>query len=78
MIIAHTSLWMPMGVVICFGTLFTLPMTITILPIAFWKVFERDTQRFALRQKTFNRFEEGLERREQLIEAYNIKKENHE
>lgn len=46
MILAHTSLWMPMGVVICFGTLFTLPTTITILPIAFWKVFEKDTRRF--------------------------------
>jgi multidrug efflux pump subunit AcrB len=32
MIIAHTSLWMPMGVVICFGTIFTLPLTLTILP----------------------------------------------
>lgn len=46
MILAHTSLWMPMGVVICFGTLFTLPSTITLLPIAFWKVFAKDTKRF--------------------------------
>ena len=37
MIIAHTSLWMPMGVVICFGTLFTLPLVVTMLPIAYWK-----------------------------------------
>lgn len=41
MIIAHTSLWMPMGVVICFGTIFTLPLTITILPVVYWKVFDR-------------------------------------
>ena len=40
MIIAHTSLWMPMGVVICFGTLFTLPLVITILPVAYCVVFE--------------------------------------
>ncbi|MBR3565162.1 MAG: efflux RND transporter permease subunit [Paludibacteraceae bacterium] len=39
MIIAHTSLWMPMGVVICFGTLFTLPLVVTILPVAYWKTF---------------------------------------
>jgi len=39
MIIAHTSLWMPMGVVICFGTLFTLPLTVTILPVVYWKVY---------------------------------------
>ena len=38
MIIAHTSLWMPMGVVICFGTIFTLPLTVTILPVMYWKL----------------------------------------
>ena len=39
MIIAATSLWMPMGVVICFGTLFTLPLTVTILPVVYWKAY---------------------------------------
>ncbi|MGM9809593.1 MAG: efflux RND transporter permease subunit, partial [Paludibacteraceae bacterium] len=38
MIIARTSLWMPMGVVICFGTILTLPLTITILPVMYWKL----------------------------------------
>ena len=41
MIIAHTSLWMPMGVVICFGTIFTLPLTVTILPVMYWKLMGR-------------------------------------
>ena len=41
MIIAHTSLWMPMGVVICFGTIFTLPLTVTILPVVYWKTYQR-------------------------------------
>lgn len=41
MIISHSSLWTPMGVVICFGTIFTLPLTLTILPIAYWKVYEK-------------------------------------
>lgn len=40
MIIAHTSLWMPMGVVICFGTIFTLPLVVTMLPVAYWKAFD--------------------------------------
>ena len=40
MIIAATSLWMPMGVVICFGTIFTLPLTVTILPVVYWKVYQ--------------------------------------
>lgn len=42
MIIAHTSLWMPMGVVICFGTIFTLPLTVTILPVVYWKVYQHN------------------------------------
>ena len=41
MIIAHTSLWMPMGVVICFGVIFTLPLTVTILPVVYWKVYAK-------------------------------------
>lgn len=40
MITAGTSLWAPMGVVICFGTLFTLPLVVTVLPVAYWKVFD--------------------------------------
>ena len=39
MIIAATSLWMPMGVVICFGVIFTLPLTVTILPVVYWKIY---------------------------------------
>ena len=39
MILAGTGLWMPMGVVICFGTIFTLPLVVTILPIAYWKLY---------------------------------------
>ncbi len=41
MIIAHTSLWMPLGVVICLGTFFTLPLTLTVLPVAYWKIYEK-------------------------------------
>ena len=37
MILAHTNLWMPMGVAICFGTILTLPLVVTVLPIAYWK-----------------------------------------
>lgn len=40
MIISHSALWMPMGVVICFGTIFTLPLTVTILPVIYWKVYQ--------------------------------------
>lgn len=40
MILAGTMLWMPMGVVICFGTILTLPFVITILPVAYCVAFE--------------------------------------
>ena len=40
MIIAHTSLWMPMGVVICFGTIFTLPLTLTVLPVFYARLMK--------------------------------------
>lgn len=39
MITAATSLWMPMGVVICFGAILTMPMVVTILPVAYWKLY---------------------------------------
>ena len=46
MILAATDLWMPMGVVICFGAILTMPMVVTILPIAYWKLFEKSTRRY--------------------------------
>ena len=40
MITAGTLLWAPMGVVVCFGTIFTLPLVVTILPVAYCVAFE--------------------------------------
>lgn len=40
MIVAKTMLWMPMGIVICFGTLITLPLVITVLPVTYSLVFD--------------------------------------
>ena len=45
MIIAASALWMPMGVVICFGAILTMPMVVTVLPIAYWKLYEKRTQK---------------------------------
>ncbi len=41
MITAATSLWMPMGVVICFGAILTMPLVVTILPVAYWKLYDK-------------------------------------
>lgn len=38
MIMGGSSLWMPMGVVICFGTLITMCLILTVLPVLYWKV----------------------------------------
>jgi multidrug efflux pump subunit AcrB len=46
MILAATDLWMPMGVVICFGAIITMPMVVTILPVAYWKLFEKSTRKY--------------------------------
>ena len=44
MIVAQTSLWMPMGVVICFGTIFSLPLVVTVLPVAYWQIYKEKTR----------------------------------
>lgn len=41
MIIAATALWMPMGVVICFGAILTMPLVVTLLPVAYWKLYDK-------------------------------------
>lgn len=37
MIISQSTLWMPLAVVICFGTVFSLLLIVTVLPVAYWK-----------------------------------------
>ena len=38
MIIGGSGLWMPMGAVICYGTLITMIFILTILPVGYWLV----------------------------------------
>ena len=42
MIIHRSTLWMPMGIVICFGTICAIGLIVTVLPVAYWKLFDRD------------------------------------
>ena len=39
MIISNSSLWTPMGVVICFGTVVAMLLAVTILPVVYWKIY---------------------------------------
>lgn len=45
MILGGSSLWMPMGTVICYGTLIMMVFLLTVLPIAYWQCFQGSTER---------------------------------
>lgn len=40
MIISRDALWMPMGVVICFGTILSIILIVLIMPVSYWQVFK--------------------------------------
>ena len=39
MIISGDLLWMPMGVVICFGTMLSVILITLIMPVSYWQIF---------------------------------------
>lgn len=39
MIISNSSLWTPMGIVICFGTVAAMILVVTVLPVTYWQLF---------------------------------------
>ena len=41
MIISGDALWMPMGVVICFGTMLSIVLIVLIMPVSYWQVFRK-------------------------------------
>jgi len=69
MIIAKTLLWEPMGVVICFGTILTFPLVVTVLPVAYCLAFDagdRDQKRLKeINQKFIDSLEERDKRNEE-------------
>lgn len=42
MIISKSGLWAPMGTIICFGTLISMVLVVTVLPVAYWMIFRGD------------------------------------
>ena len=42
MVFGGSGLWSPMGCVICYGALITMFFILTIMPIAYWKVMEKN------------------------------------
>lgn len=47
MILGKSGLWMPMGTVICYGTLITMLFLLTVLPVAYLVIFRGSSQRRA-------------------------------
>ncbi len=41
MIISGDLLWMPMGIVICFGILLSIGLVVLIMPISYWQLFKK-------------------------------------
>lgn len=41
MIISQNPLWSPMGIVICFGTLFSMIAVVCILPVSYWLIYRK-------------------------------------
>lgn len=51
MIIAGDALWMPMGVVICFGTMLTIVLITLIMPVSYWQLFKNSRQEVPSNEK---------------------------
>ena len=39
MIITRNPLWMPMGVVICFGVILSMVIILAVMPVMYWQIF---------------------------------------
>ena len=48
MILGKSGLWMPMGTVICYGTLITMLFLLTVLPVSYLVIFRGSTRKRAL------------------------------
>lgn len=42
MILSGDALWMPMGVVICFGSLLSIILIVEIMPVCYWLIFKNE------------------------------------
>ena len=74
MILAKTLLWEPMGVVICFGTILTFPLVVTVLPVAYCLAFDAGERDNKLFNSIWQSFLKHLDRREKRIERRNLRK----
>ena len=45
MILSADKLWMPLGVVICFGTMLSVVLITLIMPVSYWQIFKKDKRK---------------------------------
>ena len=74
MILARTLLWEPMGVVICFGTILTFPLVVTVLPVAYCLAFDAGESDKKVWNKLNLKFLKNLDKREKRFELKNLLK----
>jgi len=72
MILAKTLLWEPMGVVICFGTIFTFPLVVTVLPVAYCLAFDAGERDKKIWNRLNLRFLKNLDKRDKRNEKRNL------
>lgn len=72
MILAKTLLWEPMGVVICFGTIFTFPLVVTVLPVAYCLAFDAGERDKKIWNRFNLRFLKNLDKRDKRNEKRNL------
>ena len=45
MILSADQLWMPLGVVICFGTMLSVFLITLIMPVSYWQIYKKDKRK---------------------------------
>ena len=76
MILAKTLLWEPMGVVICFGTILTFPLVVTVLPVAYCLAFDAGERDKKLLERINIKFLKSFDRRDKRNEKRNRLEQN--
>ena len=41
MVMSNSLMWSPLGTVICFGTMISMILVVTVLPISYWLIFDK-------------------------------------
>ncbi|MGV8137934.1 MAG: efflux RND transporter permease subunit [Mangrovibacterium sp.] len=60
MIISNSSLWAPMGTIICFGTMTSMVLLVLILPVAYWLIFRKLDQKNTILKKEPNKMKPAI------------------